>query len=55
MKRTSGLPAGLFDGVRWSSKHALEDSIATLGTDSVAIVDELQDVDTLSDLNALSK
>ena len=55
MKRTSGLPAGLFDGVRWSSKHALEDSVATLGTDSVAIVDELQDVDTLSDLNALSK
>ena len=55
MKRTSGLPAGLFDGVRWSSRRALEDSIATLGTDSVAIVDELQDVDTLSDLNALSK
>ena len=55
MKRTYGLPAGLFDGVRWSSKHALEDSVATLGTDSVAIVDELQDVDTLSDLNALSK
>lgn len=44
------LPAGLFDGVRWSSAQALADSIASLNGQRVALVDELRDVDRAADL-----
>lgn len=39
-------------GVRWSSEHALADSLATLPGWRVAQVDRLRDVDTADDLAA---
>ncbi|MWD26436.1 DUF2064 domain-containing protein [Aquicoccus sp. SCR17] len=42
-------PAGLFDNVRWSTPHALEDTRATL-REPVALVDRLADVDEARDL-----
>lgn len=53
-KRVGPIPATLFDGVRWSTQHALSDSVASLGGQRVAYVDRLQDVDTLDDLRAIS-
>lgn len=55
LKRTTAIPAGMFKGVRWSSDHALADSIATLSGSRVALVDELDDVDTAADLARISK
>ena len=52
MKRVAPPPVTLFQGVRWSSEHALADSIAGLRGLRVACVDKLQDVDTASDLAA---
>jgi rSAM/selenodomain-associated transferase 1 len=42
-----------FEAVRWSSRHALADSLANLQGASVAFLDELQDVDTGEDLMRL--
>ncbi|PTX58035.1 hypothetical protein C8N43_2711 [Litoreibacter ponti] len=42
--------AGMFDGVRWSTEHALADTIASLKGARVAYVRELRDVDTVADL-----
>lgn len=50
LKRVKAVPPRLFDNVRWSSQHALGDSIATLTDHSIALVDQLRDVDTASDL-----
>jgi len=50
LKRSGRLPATLFEGVRWSSEHALKDSIASLGHVPVAMVDTLLDVDRAVDL-----
>lgn len=47
------LPTHLFQNTRWSSEHALSDTLATLGDASVGYVDELQDVDTLADLRKI--
>ncbi|THD76636.1 glycosyltransferase [Thalassobius vesicularis] len=44
------VPAELFKGVRWSSEHALADSIASLQGRRVALVDVLADVDRAADL-----
>ncbi|MEO1138868.1 MAG: TIGR04282 family arsenosugar biosynthesis glycosyltransferase [Pseudomonadota bacterium] len=52
-KRVGALPAGLLRPVRWSSEHALADSIATLPDRRIATLDVLQDVDTLADLKTL--
>jgi rSAM/selenodomain-associated transferase 1 len=49
------VPRDLFDNVRWSSPHALADSIASLGAAKVAIIDQLRDVDRLSDLKDLPR
>lgn len=49
-KRTRGIPATLFHGVRWSSSHALEDTITTLRGERIGLIDALRDVDTVSDL-----
>ena len=46
--------AGLFDGVRWSTEHALVDSVASLHGARVAYVDTLRDVDTVADLGAVN-
>lgn len=47
------MPSAFLQDVRWSSAYALQDSVASLGRRSVALVDTLRDVDTLADLHAL--
>ena len=54
LKRTHPLPPGLFDGVRWSSPHALADTRAGLGDRRVAFLPPLRDVDTAADLKRVS-
>ncbi|MEL0436577.1 TIGR04282 family arsenosugar biosynthesis glycosyltransferase [Phycobacter sp. K97] len=49
-KHPSRLPQSLFQGVRWSSAHALADSVATLPGFRIACTDTLQDIDTAADL-----
>ena len=44
-----------FDAVRWSSRHALADSLANLKGAKVALLEELQDVDTGADLAWLNR
>lgn len=51
-RRTRPLPPGLFEAVRWSSEHALADSLSTLNGQSHALVAELNDVDTAADLSS---
>jgi glycosyltransferase A (GT-A) superfamily protein (DUF2064 family) len=51
LKRSARPPAGLFEGVRWSTEHALSDSVESLANTSVAFIDALQDVDTAADLD----
>lgn len=48
------VPVDLFKEVRWSTKHALADTIATLGDAGVALVDVLRDVDDATDLNLVN-
>ena len=50
MKRTAPPPAGLFRDVRWSSKHTLADSIASLPGLRIGLAETLNDVDTAADL-----
>ncbi|MEM8553785.1 MAG: TIGR04282 family arsenosugar biosynthesis glycosyltransferase [Pseudomonadota bacterium] len=45
-------PPQLFDRVRWSTEHALDDTLATLRGLRVACVATLNDVDTAADLTA---
>lgn len=52
LRRTAAVPARLFDGVRWSSEHARADTIQSLGTARVALIDMLSDVDEAGDLEA---
>lgn len=54
LKRPSPPPVGLFAAVRWSSEHALDDSIASLGRARIALADVLADVDTADDLTMTS-
>ena len=44
------VPSGVFDGVRWSSATALEDTRASLGTAKIALIGTLRDVDRAADL-----
>jgi hypothetical protein len=45
-RRRPRLPPGLLAGVRWSTAHALDDSLATLPAGArVAFLEELEDVD----------
>lgn len=53
LKHPLQAPKRLFEGVRWSSEHALADSLATLGDLSVAQIQNLQDVDTAADLHRI--
>lgn len=50
MKRTAPPPPSLFEKVRWSTEHALSDSIGTLKGRRIALTDTLSDVDTAADL-----
>jgi len=49
----NAVPATLFEGVRWSTEHALTDTVATLGDLRVGIIETLQDVDTIKDLDLI--
>ncbi|GFE64749.1 TIGR04282 family arsenosugar biosynthesis glycosyltransferase [Litoreibacter roseus] len=44
------LRAAVFDAVRWSSEHALADTVQALSGRRVAFIDPLHDVDTVDDL-----
>lgn len=44
------VPPSLFKKIRWSTRFALEDSCATLGTDKIAYLEALTDVDEVEDL-----
>lgn len=48
-------PWRTFDAVRWSSRHALADSLANLKGARVALLEELHDVDTGADLVRLKR
>lgn len=50
LRRAAPPPPGFFHGVRWSTGHALADSIATLPGLRIALADTLGDVDNASDL-----
>ncbi len=49
-QRFKALPAGLFRDVRWSTEHALSDTLATVPQHRLAFLEQLSDVDTLDDL-----
>lgn len=51
LKRWGRAPHRLFKGVRWSTEHALGDSLANTTDLRVALVDTLRDVDTIEDLS----
>ncbi len=53
MKRVKPVPKGLFENVRWSTKHALADTRLTLGGQSIGYAATMQDVDTLKDLQKI--
>lgn len=55
LKHPQRAPHQMFRDVRWSSEHALSDSLRTIGDLSVALVDRLQDVDTAADLRRISR
>ncbi|MGX9356248.1 TIGR04282 family arsenosugar biosynthesis glycosyltransferase [Roseobacteraceae bacterium S113] len=50
LKRSAAVPKTLFEGVRWSSEHALADTRATLPGARIAEIATLRDVDTVADL-----
>jgi len=52
LKRAGAVPQGLFQGVRWSTEHALADTMATLPGRRIALIDHLRDIDTVADLGA---
>ena len=54
LSRRRNVPPGLFRDVRWSTDHALSDTIANLPDHSIARVATLRDVDTIADLRALA-
>ncbi len=54
LKRGRPLPPRLFAGVRWSTAHAMQDTLATLHG-RVAYLPMLHDVDTAADLKRLSR
>lgn len=50
LKGSKPLPRGLFDNVRWSTEHALADTMVGLKGLSIAQTDRMRDVDTAADL-----
>lgn len=54
LKRVRAVPTGLFGDVRWSTRHALMDTMATLPGRRITCIDTLRDVDRAADLAALS-
>lgn len=54
LKRVRAVSPGFLSDVRWSGPHALADSMASLSGSRIALIDTLDDVDTLDDLTRLS-
>ncbi len=52
LKRAAPAPPTMFRNVRWSTPHALVDSVATLPGYRIAMADTLADIDTAADLSA---
>jgi glycosyltransferase A (GT-A) superfamily protein (DUF2064 family) len=50
---SSRRPARPFTSVRWSSEHALADTLANFAGRRIAMLRTLHDVDTAADLNRL--
>lgn len=50
LKNARAAPLGLFANVRWSTTHALTDTVASVPDLRVAYIDELRDVDDARDL-----
>lgn len=50
VRNARSVPRGLFTGVRWSTPHALSDTVASVPGARVVYTDTLHDVDTLDDL-----
>ncbi|MDH3596635.1 MAG: hypothetical protein OEM93_17470, partial [Rhodospirillales bacterium] len=44
-----------FEGVRWGSRHARADTLANLAGRRVALIEPLDDVDTVADLAHLKR
>lgn len=55
LKRSAPPPPGFLHDVRWSTRHALTDSRASLPGARIALIDTLQDIDTGADLRALQR
>lgn len=49
-QRYAALPRSLFQNVRWSTEHALADTLASAPGCRVAMLEYLRDVDTVADL-----
>ncbi len=54
LKRTTPPPREMFKGVRWSTEHALADTLATMPDYNPAFAATLQDVDTVADLSKIA-
>ncbi|MEM7193261.1 MAG: DUF2064 domain-containing protein, partial [Pseudomonadota bacterium] len=54
-KHPKTLPRRTFQNVRWSTKHALADSMVSLHDKRIGLIDVLFDVDTAADLVRLSR
>ena len=50
LKNTRPAPVAMFKQVRWSTTHALKDTLASISGLRVALIDELHDIDTIDDL-----
>lgn len=55
LKRCQATTSRIFKGVRWSSEHALADTVATLPNARIAYVDTLRDVDQVCDLRMTAR
>lgn len=55
MARRQALPKTILQGVRWSSRDALSDSITSLPAGRTATIDMLRDVDTATDLHEMGR
>lgn len=53
LKHPRRQPFKMLQDVRWSSQHALGDSLATMPGRRIALIDQLRDVDTAADLRAV--
>lgn len=50
LKRVRKTPPSIFENVRWSSEHALKDSLSTIPGWEIAYADTLDDMDLAEDI-----